>query len=81
VLVGLTGLRVGLVLLLLGSRICVWGVALGGTLSWSVDVGTLLGPEGTPRWGLFLLAPGLDRLTHSCVGVVVVRVGWGVVVC
>ena len=51
--------------------------------------GTLLGPEGTPVFGLLsLAAPGLDRLTlhvlPAClvgVGVVVVDVGWGVVVC
>jgi hypothetical protein len=54
--------------------------------------GTLLGPEKTPAvWWGFLgeAAPGLDRLTHpllvgtlvSVVGVVVVVVGWGVVVC
>jgi hypothetical protein len=48
--------------------------------------GTLLGPEKTPLV-FFLAAPGLDRLTHPeahcCVwvGVVVVVVGWGVVVC
>jgi hypothetical protein len=46
-----------------------------------MDVGTLLGPEGTPRVGVCLLAPGLDRLTRPVVGVVVVVVGWGVVVC
>jgi hypothetical protein len=52
-----------------------------------MDVGTLLGPEGTPRFGVCLLAPDLDRLTHRPagllvgVGVVVVVVGWGVVVC
>jgi hypothetical protein len=46
---------------------------------WFMDVGTLLGPEGTP-FVVFLLAPGLDRLTHRVVGVVVVVVGWGVVV-
>jgi hypothetical protein len=46
-----------------------------------MDVGTLLGPEGTPRvWGV-CSAPGLDRLTRPVVGVVVVVVGWGVVVC
>jgi hypothetical protein len=49
--------------------------------------GTLLGPEETPLV-FFLAAPGLDRLTHLearafvvWVGVVVVVVGWGVVVC
>jgi hypothetical protein len=48
----------------------------------------LLGPEKIPAvGGVFLVAvSGLDRLTHpwglfSCVGVVVVVVGWGVVVC
>ena len=46
-----------------------------------MDVGTLLGPEGTFRCGVCLLAPGLDRLTPCVVGVVVVVVGWGVVVC
>ena len=35
--------------------------------------GTLLGPEGTPGDRLcFLAAPGLDRLTHLVMGVVVV---------
>jgi hypothetical protein len=50
VLVGLTGLVVlGLVLLSSKSRACVLGAALGGTqFCWFVDVGTLLGPEGTP---------------------------------
>jgi hypothetical protein len=32
-------------------------------------------------WVLSLAAPGLDRLTPRVVGVVVVVVGWGVVVC
>ena len=37
--------------------------------------------RGHPVW-VFLLAPGLDRLTRPVVvGVVVVVVGWGVVVC
>jgi hypothetical protein len=51
--------------------------------------GTLLGPEKTSAlWVFFLAAPGLDCLTRpvvafrgECVGVVVVVVGWGVVVC
>jgi hypothetical protein len=43
-------------------------------------LGTLLGPEGT-LVGVFLLASGPDRLTPRVVGVVVVVVGWGVVVC
>jgi hypothetical protein len=46
-----------------------------------MDVGTLLGPEGTPCLGLFLLASGPGRLTYPVVGVVVAGVGWGVVVC
>jgi hypothetical protein len=32
-----------------------------------MDVGTLLGPEGTFRFGVCLLAPDLDRLTHRSV--------------
>ena len=46
--------------------------------------GTLLGPEKTPAvGGVFLVRPflALGRLTHPCVGVVVVVGGWGVVVC
>jgi len=33
-----------------------------------MDVGTLLGPEGTPCLGLFLLASGPGRLTCPCGG-------------
>jgi hypothetical protein len=43
--------------------------------------GTLLGPEKTPGGCFLVAAPGLDRLTPCVVGVVVVVVGWGVVVC
>jgi hypothetical protein len=70
----------GLVLLLLRSRaLCVGVWRWVEHKGWFMDVGTLLGPEGTP-FVVFLLAPGLDRLTHRVVGVVVVVVGWGVVV-
>jgi len=62
------------------DRFMVVGTSVSG-------FGTLLGPEETPLV-FFLAAPGLDRLTHpgmhACVcwvGVVVVVVGWGVVVC
>ena len=40
-----------------------------------------MGPEETPGWVFFLAAPGLDHLMPCVVGVVVVVVGWGVVVC
>jgi hypothetical protein len=50
-------------------------------MSLFMDVGTLLGPEGTPRVGVCLLAPSPDCLTPRVVGVVVIRSGWGVVVC
>jgi hypothetical protein len=60
----------------------VVGVALGGTQmagSWMSAHCWVL--RGHPAFGVCLLAPGLDRLTHPVVGVVVVVVGWGVVVC
>jgi hypothetical protein len=90
--VGLAGAVVVLVLL---SRfhacLSCWGVGVAGwnimSGSWFCGAfgfcgfGTLLGPEGTPCGVFFLAAPGLDRLTPCVVGVVVVVVGWGVVVC
>ena len=79
----------GLVLLFLDSMPCGLGcgwvehndrfmVFRGSLGSWGF--GTLLGPEETPLV-FFLAAPGLDRLTPCCGGVVVVVSGWGVVVC
>jgi hypothetical protein len=40
------------------------GCGAGWNIGWFVDVGTLLGPEGTPCLGLFLLASGPGRLTR-----------------
>jgi len=77
----------GLVLLFLDSMPCVLGCGWvehnDRFMVSGISVpgfGTLLGPEETPLV-FFLAAPGLDRLTPCCVGVVVVVVGWGVVVC
>ena len=91
-MVGLTG-PVGLVLLFLDSTFMLLLRELrgGGWVEHRVwfmvfrisvrGFGTLLGPEGT-LVGVSSLASGLDRLTHPLlVGVVVVVVGWGVVVC
>ena len=43
--------------------------------------GTLLGPEETPVRCVLGAASGLGRLTHSVVGVVVCRCGFGVWLC
>ena len=71
----------GLVLLVFEEcRIWSLGVALGGT--WGLVrglLGTLLGPEETPCGCLLSSQPGSPNA--PLVGVVVVVVGWGVVVC
>jgi hypothetical protein len=71
----------GLVLLLLEVMPVLLGCGAGWNIGWFVDVGTLLGPEGTPCLGLFLLASGPGCLMPCLVGVVVAEWGWGVVVC
>ena len=69
---------------------CVGWVERNSSRRSSGSCGTLLGPEKTPVWvGSLVVTPGLGRLTHPdassvvgvWVGVVVVVVGQGVVVC